>query len=351
MVPVFESRLRQLLEEGLAAGLFSAGAIAARTPTETVPAIAVGTTAFDSPDTVEAGSLFDLASVSKAFVAATVLTLVEEEVLHLDRPVSDWLPVGSGAGSREITLRHLLTHTSGLPADCFAWRDAALTPEQRLDAALSMPLESSPSELFRYSCSNYIAAGRMAEIATGLPLADLVAGRVLDPLGAATITYAAPAGARVVATEVQDYIGRGLVSGEVHDELAWSLTRPVGSAGLFGTADDVLSFATMILNGGVGARGTVLGPLAARLLVNQAVEPGRGALFGHSLGLRISDPGFMGSVAGIGHTGFTGTSFLIDPIRRTAVVLLTNRVHPVRDRVDLSDFRIRVSELVASAAA
>jgi CubicO group peptidase (beta-lactamase class C family) len=346
---MLKHRLEDLLVGGLAEGLFTAGAVAAWTPFEEVGQILVGETAATSKVPVDGDTLFDLASVSKTFVAAAILTLVEEGKLSLDDTVFGRVPVGGGEGSSQITLRHLLTHTSGLPSDSFAWKSASLTPDEKLAAALSMPLQTQPGAEFRYSCTNYIAAGLLAETVTDQSLNRIVAERIFEPIGARHLTFTPASTARCVATEVQDYLGRGLVCGEVHDELAWSLQRTTGNAGVFGTADDVLLFARTILDEGIVGHREVLGPQAARHLTKQIIEPGRGASFGHSLGLRVADAGFMGAVKGIGHTGFTGTMFVVDPVRRTAVVLLTNSVHPVRGVVDLGPFRCRVTELVATA--
>jgi CubicO group peptidase (beta-lactamase class C family) len=269
------------------------------------------------------------------------------------------LPVGEGPGAAAVTLRHLLTHTGGFPPSSLWWQDDA--GDRLLDRVLAHPLEASPGRRHTYSCLGYIAAGRVLEVATGTPLDRLVADRVLTPLGASSARFGPVDPATAVATETQPH--RGDVRGHVHDELAHALGRPVGNAGLFGTADDVLALGEMLLRDGRGRAGRVLAPATTRLLLDPAIPPGPGPGQGHgprsaqasalgygqAIGFRVGDPVFMGSVRGVGHTGFTGTSLVVDPARRTATVLLTNRVHPTRVGTDVNTLRRGLAEAVAGA--
>lgn len=331
------AELREFLEEGLASGLYSGAAAGIVTPHGRTSAFA-GTHADGDERAVSADSLFDLASVSKTFTAAALLRLVASGRLTLDDPVSDVLPVADAS----ITLRMLLAHTSGLPAESFLWRESpGLAPEERIDVVLSSPLVAPPDTTHLYSCLGYIAAGTYAERTTGTSLADLVEELVCRPLGLTSVGFGPVDRAQAVATEEEPWAGRGLVRGEVHDETNWYLGGKVGNAGLFGTADDVLTFAASFLDD------RLLGPELLRLGTTDQLEPRHGALYGQGLGPRIRDRELFGGVDAVGHAGFTGTMWLAIPATGIAAVLLTNRVYPHRDRADIDPFRRRFSALAA----
>lgn len=340
-------QLCELIQEGLSDRLFSGVSAEVITPTHGLISISKGTHAFDDPKTVTEQSLFDLASVSKTVVAAAIISLVEEGLLDPDEPIAPHLVVGRGPGANLITLRHLLTHTSGISSDIFVWKRTDLSEQEKLDLAFATPLEGPPGATFRYSCFSYIVAGKLAEIVSGKPLSTLVSERVTEPLGLKTMTYWPVDRDLAVATEDESYIGRGMVRGEVHDENSWSLGGQVGNAGIFATASDVMTFAKMFIREGEASN--ILGKEGLRLMSESTVGPEQGVTFGHGMGLRFADPAFMGEVEGLGHTGFTGTMFVVDRKRETAAVLLTNRVHPARDLIDLSSFRVKFSNLIAAA--
>ena len=335
--------LRDLVEEGLAAGLYSGAAAGIVTP-DSRQLEYVGTHAYGDDRPVTADSLFDLASVTKTFTAAVLLRLVEEGRVRLDDPVGRVLPVGSGPGASEITLRMLLTHTSGLPAISFLWRDSpGLAPEERLAGVLATELESAPGAEYRYSCLGYIGAAAYAKKVTGIRLERLLDELVAGPLGLGSVGYGPVDATAAVATEEEPWAQRGLVRGEVHDETSWFLGGRTGNAGLFGTAGDVLNFA------GSFVRGDLLGPESLTSAVSDQLSASLGAEYGQGLGPRIGDKDIFGDVQAFGHPGFTGTLWFVIPEARTAAVLLTNRVHPSRDRVDLDPFRRRFVEWVALA--
>ncbi|GAA3931836.1 serine hydrolase domain-containing protein [Microbacterium soli] len=297
-----------------------------------------GTFSRDDARAIDADALFDLASVSKTYTAAVIAQLIAEGRLDPDAPVAEVLPVGSGPDAERITLRMLLTHTAGLPSDVFLWKEPHVPERERLLRVLSTPLQTAPGAEFRYSCTGYIAAGAIAETVTGRSLSDLVAARITSRLGAAATSYGPVPADLAVATEDESYIGRGLVRGEVHDELNWYLGGRVGNAGLFAPIDDVLRFAESFLDDGL------LGPDGYPVMTRPSPIPDHAGGFAHSLGLRIGDASFMGAAPAIGHTGFTGTMWWAIPEKQLAVVLLTNRVHPHRDAVDISPTRRRFSD-------
>jgi CubicO group peptidase (beta-lactamase class C family) len=190
-----------------------------------------------------------------------------------------------------------------LPAVSDVWRRTDLRPAQRLQRALDAPSQSAPGEVFRYSCVGFVTLGHLLEEATGQGLDSLV--EEFTPPGPVFGLADAPVEGPVLATEA------GTPRGVVHDEFARSLRRPAGNAGLFGTAEDVHALGRGLLDGSLTA----------------------------GAALRVGDPTWMPAAHHLGHTGFTGTSLLLDPRNGSCLVLLTNRVHPDRRLVDLSGYR------------
>lgn len=293
-------------------------------------------------------TMFDLASLTKLFTTTVLLSLVDDGALTLDEPIHRWLPSFAIGVRRSVSLRHLLSHTSGMPAWLELWTGWPDLDARRA-AVLEAPLERGAGAAFSYSDLGFITAGWLAEAITGTTLAQLVEDRVCRPLGMVDAGFGPRPGlrARIAATEDESYAGRGMVGGEVHDENAWCLGGAVGHAGVFATAMDVARLGEMIRLGGevdgvrVLREGTV-----AELCVDQLpahLDPG----FRQGLGVRIDDPGFMGPLRGpmtVGHTGFTGTSLVVDRARGITVVLLTNRVHPSRTWSDVGHVRRAIAE-------
>ena len=283
-------------------------------------------------------SLFDLASISKLFATVVILSLAEEGRLDLDEPVAAWLP---GRDPR-ITPRRLLTHTAGLPPTRRVDLELPRAdPATRLAALLDTPVGAPAGGPYLYSDVGMIMAGRVAELAGGAGLDALVRARVTDVLGLADTGYRPGPRAlpRIAATEWKpERPGPGCVRGQVHDETSHALGGVAGHAGVFGTADDLLVFGEALRLGG----GLLLRPeTTAEMLRDQGA---RGAPFRHGLGVRLGDPGIVGPLAGaFGHSGFTGTSLVVDPAHRLTVILLTNAVHPVRGRDGVRELRRAVA--------
>ncbi|GAA0407559.1 hypothetical protein GCM10009530_69790 [Microbispora corallina] len=279
-------------------------------------------------------AVFDLASVTKAFTAAVLLALAEDGRVDLDAPVAAWLPEHY-AGRPEVTVRHLLTHTSGLPASN---RVGGEPEEDRWRLVLSTPA-AFPLGTHVYSDVGMITAGRVAEAAGDAPLDVLVRERITGPLGLADTGFRPAPSGRIVATEYKpERSSHGCVRGEVHDETCHALGGVTGHAGLFSTAADLLRFGEALRTGGGG----VLGPASVEEMIrDQGVT---GAAYRQGLGVRIGDPAIVGPLGdAFGHSGFTGTSLVVDPGRRLTVVLLTNNVHPLRGRPGIRDLRSAVA--------
>lgn len=290
-----------------------------------------GAPAFDDPTPLDSAHLFDLASLTKIYTAVAALRLVDAGILDLDAPVGSVLRAGTGEGAEDITLRHLLTHTSGLPAEAGAWRTGVVGDELKA-TVLQSPLRSRPGTAHRYSDVGFIVVGELIARVSHRPLSENIAD-VAAALGASTLTWAPPREV-AVATELQPH--RGLVRASVHDELAHALEDPAGHAGLFGTVHDVAALARMIRDDGTGPGGRVLSTDAIRQMTTPAITADAG--YGQAVGLRVRDADWMGDLDAVGHTGFTGTCFAVTSSGGVGV-LLTNRVHPTREDADITATR------------
>jgi CubicO group peptidase (beta-lactamase class C family) len=310
--------------------------------------------------------VFDLASVTKLFTATVVLHLVEQGRLGLDEPVAHHLEEYAGPSPRAaVTVRQLLTHTSGLPAEAALWRAPDLLA--RRAALLGQELQAPPGRQFCYSCLGYLTLGVLAERVLGRPLDRLVEELVAAPLGLRDTGYRPLSGQQrtgrrdaIAATELRR-VGWSPehdpedpdVRGVVHDENAASFGGVAGNAGLFAPARDLLGYGRAVLAALGTDDVTALGlsRQTVRELVTPQLPTGLAPGFQSGLGFRIDDASFMGGLVGsgrsYGHTGFTGTSLVLDERRNLVVVLLTNRVHPSRDSADLNPLRRRLADLLA----
>jgi CubicO group peptidase (beta-lactamase class C family) len=295
---------------------------------------------------------------------------VDEGRIALDDTVSRYVPAFARAGKNGVTIRHLLTHSSGLPAWRALYKEATNRGEA-LALADTTPLDTVPGARFLYSDLGAIVLTQIVETVYGERIDSLLERRVFHPLGLPSTRYLPPASwlRRIAPTENDPWRGR-MLHGEVHDENASRLDGVSGHAGLFSDATDLVKFAEWMIAGmrkgtGNGERGTGDVPFAVascsplpcsplpRFLPTfthrQGIPPGSSRALGwdtpsenSSAGTRLGDGSF-------GHTGFTGTSIWVDPSRRLAIVLLSNRVHPTRDNQHWSGVRAAVADLVVTA--
>ena len=286
-------------------------------------------------------TVFDLASISKLFCSLVIMQLVEQGAIELDRPVIDYLPEFAAAGKEAVTVRQLLIHTSGFPALVPLWQ---LYPDRatRIRGALTAELVTEPGTAYCYSDLNLITLGELAHRVSGSPLDELVGQRVTGPLGMNDTGYAPDPAlrTRTAATEDEHVPDRGMVWGEVHDENAWSLDGVAGHAGVFSTAADLAVLAQAMIHRGRLGEVRILGEQAFTEMITNQTPDFDG--HDHGLGFEINQPWYMGRLAGphtIGHTGFTGTSLVIDLHRAAYAILLTNRVHPHRERGKINHAR------------
>ncbi|MCL4831621.1 MAG: beta-lactamase family protein [Caldilineaceae bacterium] len=335
---------------------------------------------------VQVDSPFDLASVTKLFTATAFLRLVDRGLAALDQPLAAVLPefggmrpiggaedplaktplagdprrAGEWVDAGRVTFRHLLTHTSGLPAWRSVYAQCGPPPhlplnENELDqrqglalaALVSYPFVAQPGESYLYSDTGLLLLGFAVARLSGYGRLDRALGAlVCQPLGLSARFCPVPdEWERIVPTEACAWRERRLV-GEVHDENAAGLGGVAGHAGLFATAADVCRLGRLFLNGGEG--------LLSPGLVAQGIREQHASAEGirRGLGWQLrSDPNptcstaFSGS--SFGHTGFTGTSLWCDPARALCVALLTNRVYHGRDARRIIALRPRVHQAIA----
>ncbi|MGH3748676.1 MAG: serine hydrolase, partial [Micromonosporaceae bacterium] len=297
-------------------------------------------------------TIFDMASISKQFTAVVAMQQVEDGLIELDDPVADHIPEFAQNGKQGVTLRHLLTHTAGLPPGLNL--GPYPTIEERLAAVYAVGLRAAPGASYVYSDLSLIVLGKVLERVAGKPLDVLVAKGITEPLGLRDTMHNPPASLRprIAPTEWQEG-GRGLVWGEVHDRTSWLLGGTAGHAGVFSTAYDLAVFAQTLLNGGRHGDVAILRPESVReMWRNHNAALGEGAQRG--LGFDMYRYSFMGPMAtpgAVGHTGYTGPSWVIDPATDAFAILLTNRVHPHRSWSDVGPARRALGGHLARAIA
>jgi CubicO group peptidase (beta-lactamase class C family) len=301
---------------------------------------------------VDAGeTVYDLASLTKVVGTTTALmVLYDEGRLDLDAPVVKYLPAFTGGYKDSVTIRHLLTHRSGLPAGRDLWRVARNPQEARL-MVIDTPLSCKPGSCYIYSDLGADVLGMVIETLSAMSLDQFLEARVFGPLGM-TDTYYRPDDSlktRIAPTEVMPPRGYPL-QGEVHDENAYALGGIAGHAGLFSTAKDLAVFAQMMLNGGTFDGVRIVSDSTVALFTRRAATGSR------ALGWDTADgdggAGRYLTERAYGHTGYTGTSLWIDPDREMFVILLTNRVHAAKARrpaTVISDVRADLADAAVLA--
>jgi len=305
-------------------------------------------------------TIFDLASLTKPLATATaVLILVDRGKLDPNDYVRDYLPAFACAGKEDVQLKHLLTHTSGLPAYTDAndlkTRYGSPCPDKVIEKICSLKAQSAPGAQFRYSCLGYITLAEIIKVVTGQNVDEFTRANIYMPLGMRDTAFKPSASqtGRIAATEIVD--GAPL-RGTVHDPLARLRAGVSGNAGLFSTAADLSVFCRMLLSDGKWEGKRILSPDAVALLTTAQSH-------GRAYGFDVSSSyawvkGPHASERAFCHTGYTGTSLVCDPATGTYLILLTNRAHPhdggattpVREKLAEIVFRADVSVACVSRA-
>ncbi len=313
-----------------------------------------GRLSYDEDVPVAADTIYDLASLTKVVATTTMaMILTGEERLDLDSPVQDFLPLFRGEGKSQVTVRHLLTHSSGV--DWWAPLYEELRGQDAyVERIQAMDLVYEPGSQAKYSDLGLILLGEILERVAGEPLDAFVRRRVFEPLGMKDTLFRPGPDlvGRIAPTEKDPWRGR-VVRGEVHDENAHALGGVAPHAGLFSTAGDLARFVQMMVNGGVFEHHRFFSRATAETFTNRAgVVPGSSRALGwDTKSPEGSSAGSLFSPSSYGHTGFTGTSIWIDPERQLFVILLTNRVHPTRDNKLIRQVRPAVADAVVRALA
>ena len=301
-------------------------------------------------------TVYDLASVSKLFTSLIAVQEIERGKLELEATVASYIPDFAGAGKQDITIRQLLTHTSGFRAWIPLYKET--TREGQLRLIWNEAPLNPPGTVYLYSDLNLISLQLVLEKLTGQTLDVLLRERITDPLGMRRTRYNPPASwkPKIAATEDARLpwsgLDRGLVWGEVHDENAFGLGGVAGHAGVFSCAWDLAILGRTLLNGGAYGKARILSEESVRLLFtdfNQAF-PGDE----HGLGFELYQHWYMGAMATprtAGHTGFTGTSIVLDPTTDSFLIVLGNSVHPVRTWRSGSAPRVATANNLARAVA
>ena len=300
-----------------------------------------------TPQPMRLDAIFDLASLTKV-VATTiaVMQLAETGRLSLDAPVALYWPAFAAHGKDEITIRQLLTHTSGLRPDLpdsgtWSGESSALAR-----IAAERPL-SPPGSEFVYSDLNFIVLGAVVERLSGQSLDGYTQQHIFTPLGMTDTGFNPPPEqlSRVVPTDIEQGTLRW---GQVQDPTAYRMGGVAGHAGLFSTADDLARFCEMLLNRGSLDGVQILRPDTVALMTSPITLPG-GVQRG--LGWDMASPYATGlgtefSPGSYGHTGYTGTALWIDPAADTFLIILTSRLHPDYQG-DARPLRQQVAHVVA----
>jgi uncharacterized protein YbbC (DUF1343 family)/CubicO group peptidase (beta-lactamase class C family) len=298
-----------------------------------------------TPDTI-----FDLASLTKVVATTTaVLQLVDAKRLQLDAPVARYWKEFAQNGKARITVRQLLTHTSGLRADVnprMAWHgyEGAIAA-----IAADAPIRP-PGTMFHYSDANFIALGELVRRVSGLTLDVYCREKIFKPLGMKDTAFL-PSPAKQGRIAPCDLQGDRLRWGEVHDPTAYRMGGVAGNAGVFSTAPDLALFCQMLVNGGQLGGKRILSPQAVAAMAKPNGLPGTSTQRG--LGWDIKSPyakahNHAFPKGSFGHTGYTGTSIWIDPRSQSYLIILTNRLHP-NGRGNVKALRAKTAAAVAQA--
>lgn len=285
-----------------------------------------------TPEPMLWSTLFDMASLTKVLITApAIMQFYERGQLKLDDPVSKYLPAFGANHKTGITIRHLLTHYSGLAPDLdlsYPWSGH----QTALTLAFNSTPEHKPGEKFVYSDINFLVLGALVEKLSGITLDEYATQNILQPLGLKRSFFKPdPALNPAIAPTQFDENGI-LLRGIVHDPTARRMGGVAGHAGLFSCADDTLTYAKALLARRAGRPSAFpLQPQTLVLMSTPQQPKGRPDLrgLGWDIATHYSTPrGDIFPASSFGHTGFTGTSMWLDPQTESAVIILTNRVHP-----------------------
>ena len=350
--------VRDVLDRARADSAFPGGFAVVGTKSRIITMYGVGSLDWAPSPKPDEHTMWDMASLSKVMgMTSAMMQLVEHGKVNLNDPLQKYFPAWTGPNKEKVTIRHLLTHTSGLPS-FKAYDEITHDPDSLAKLMCSTPLDTLPGVKMVYSDIGAYMAGRVVEKVSGQTLDAYVHDHVFGPLKMTETMYKPPSSLidRIAPTEIDPRRG-GLVRGKVHDERAYYLGGVSAHAGIFSSGHDMARFAQMYLNGGTldGVR------IFQQSTISQFTKYVDSTFSNRGIGWQKPDlpgqpfaspsaawAGQLMSHAAFGHTGFTGTSIGIDPPNDIFIVLLTNRVNPTRNNNKITAVRRQLADNVMS---
>jgi serine-type D-Ala-D-Ala carboxypeptidase len=330
-------RIAAIVKAGFEEGLYPAASWAVMRHGMVAASGAVGTInpAASTAATTTSNTVFDLASVTKSFTGILVTQCIEEGRVQLMQSLGSVLPEAKGLPTEHLTLRQLASHTSGLPA----WKPLYKLPDKSiLEEILHTSPEKEPGTHYTYSDLGYILLGTIVTRLLGKPLDVLVRERILQPIGMKTAGYNPPEALYPVIAATGHSRNRegAVIVGQVHDENAHALGGVAGHAGLFASLEDMVRLALSLQYPQMAAHCSIppiLSIAGKHLSQHSLIDASVGS---HGIGWFLSPnpylpPAELLSPRSFGHTGFTGTMFVVDPELDCTMILLTNRVYSPGD--------------------
>lgn len=356
---LLQKYIKKLLEKGVSEGVFpcaAAGIVRGLGKEKKEVTCHYGSAAlYPQKRKLKKNDFFDLASLTKPLATTlAILCLIKDKKIDVDEKLSSLLEKKIKGEKRKISVQNLLSHSSGLPAYREYYkilRDIESKKKNEFveNLILQEPLECDPGTRGTYSDLGFILLGRTIEIKTGCTLAQYVEERVLGPLNLEKKIFFNPLfeGRKnhpkidFAATENCPW-RKKILCGEVHDDNCYSMGGAAGHSGLFGNIEGVTTYTGMILDmwKGVKEHPNINKRDFDLFLARQQKIPGSSWALGFDTpAIKESSSGVHLSPRSVGHLGFTGTSFWIDPEKDVVIVLLSNRVHPSRENVKIRQFR------------
>jgi len=353
---MLENEPEKLMNHAVAEGIFPGGILLAARRERIFMVKPVGMANLFTRKPVTDNTFFDLASLTKPLATTlAVMYLCGKSFIDLDDPVSGILPALAHAEKADITFRHLLAHTAGLPDYRPYYRELLLLPPHLRKPTLHRLLAEEPlvnpvGENTVYSDVGFLLLQWAIETVAGMPLDRFVSGMIYSPLSIPELFFNPDNDSdhfRENCAATEKCPDRGVIEGIVHDENAWVIGGVGGHAGLFGTARGVHRLLIRLLDEYAG-ESSFFGPGIVHHFLSRPIGADR------ALGFDAPSP--EGSSCGkyfnrhhtVGHLGYTGTSFWMDTENGEMVILLTNRVHPTRANMRIRSFRPVIHDAVMS---
>ena len=344
---VIRDSVRAVMNRALRDSAFPGAIAVVGTKSRVIARYAVGRLDWGASPAVDEHTIWDLASLTKVVgLTSGIMQLVGEGKISLDAPVQRYLPAWTGRNKERVTVRHLLSHTSGLPA-FRPYDQQTHDPDSLAKLMFSTQLDTVPGARMVYSDIGAYMLGRVLEEVSGQSQDQYLHDHVFRPAKMHETMYRPPVSLfpRIAPTEYDSTQRRRLVRGMVHDERAYYLGGVSGHAGLFSSAHDLTRLAQAYLNGGVIDGVRILPKAQIAEFTTRQVED---RALGWQKPSGSNSAGRLMSDAAFGHTGFTGTSVWMDPQYDVFVILLSNRVNPTRNNQKIGRVRTQLADAVLS---